>query len=290
MEDLSVENEDHASEGATSADKLKKFILEIERFLELIHGNEKIKIPNPIRKYLFGIGHFKDEIRQLLQQPVFDLDAISTSVREMGTRANKLLKVTELNVDDVVPRDHIHRLHGLIKEFERSFLGPVSASALSSEHHLTSRVDFSKLAAGLEILSTQLLAVQNESKRSRKYILESQKQAEDVSSRLANFDERLVETLNMSSARVETVLLDLEEKQREVNELVGAVTGSAMAGSYSTSAESERKLAEGMRNGSVLLMLIISCLVGYSLLETTQPHFDWQIALFRLLFSLELSV
>lgn len=290
MEVLRVDNDDHSALGAVSdGEEVLKWVLEIEDILDVIHGTER-KIPNPIRKYLFGIGHFKDEVRRILQRPNLEHDAISVSVREMGIRANKLLKSAELEGDEPVPRTQIQQLHGVIKKFERKFLTSMPPSSLPSQQQFANHVDISKLSAGLEILSTQLVAVQNESKRSRKYILESQKHAEEVSGRLASFDEKLVETLNASSARVDVVLLDLKEKQREVNEMVGAVTGSAMAGSYSSSAESERRLAERMRNGSVLLMLFISCLVGYSLLETTQPHFDWQIALFRLLFSLALSV
>jgi hypothetical protein len=290
MEDLVIENEYNSPDGIAGNGETMKWILEIERLLALVHEKEQVKLPNSIRKYLFGIRHFKDELHHILLEPIPNPDEISAAIREMGIRANKLLKNTNTDDSDLVPVDHIKQLHRAIKNYEHSFFTSASPSTLSPEEMVASRVDLSKLSAGLEILNTQLAAVQHESKRSRKYILESQKHAEEVSGRLAGFDERLVETLSASSSRVEAVLLDLEEKQREVNEMVGAVTASAMAGSYSNSADSERKLAEGMRNGSVFLMLTISCLVGYSLLETTQPHFDWQIALFRLLFSLALSV
>lgn len=284
------ESADYIPVQTVTEDEISRWILEIEDLLADIHNNVPIKLPNSIRKYLFGIGHFKEELHRILQEHVSDPDAIAETIREMGLRANKLLKNSDLHSDDLPSRDQIKQLHRVIKRFERNFSTSLPTISALSPDLVAGQIDISKLAAGLEILSTQLFAVQSESKRSRKYVMESQKQAEETSSRLASFDEKLDQALSTSSARVEVVLLDLEEKQREVNEMVGAITGSAMAGDYGASAEAERKLAEGMRNGSVFLMLIISCLVGYSLLETTQPHFDWQIALFRLLFSLALSV
>jgi hypothetical protein len=82
----------------------------------------------------------------------------------------------------------------------------------------------------------------------------------------------------------------LKEKEEEVDKLVGIVSGKSLAGSYSESARAELMLANSMRNGSVFLMLTISMLVGYSLIETASPHFDWQTAVFRLIFSIALSV
>lgn len=83
---------------------------------------------------------------------------------------------------------------------------------------------------------------------------------------------------------------NIKSKEAEVNNLVGIVSGTSIAGSYSESARAELELANSMRNGSVFLMLTVSMLVGYSLLETSSPHFDWQTAIFRLIFSVALSI
>lgn len=269
---------------------LLQLIRDVEELVHVIHDSVENKLPNSIRKPLFGISHFKMLLANEMARAIPDDNAIVLAISEMIIRANNLRISVEGFPDDLSPRDSLFKLSFIIKRFAQNSTLVEYAGHSRAEQRTDRENQISKLSAGIEILSTQLAALQSESNRSRKYILESQQLAEDTSSRLSNFDELLSETFVSSSARVDQVLAGLADKQREVNELVGAVAGSAMAGSYSVSAESERRLADWMRAGSVLLMLIISCLVGYSLLDTSQPNFDWQIALFRLLFSLALSV
>ncbi|NRT55387.1 hypothetical protein [Sphaerotilus uruguayifluvii] len=90
--------------------------------------------------------------------------------------------------------------------------------------------------------------------------------------------------------RTEEIIKNLHEKQKEINELVGVISGTAIAGSYEKSAAEEKDLAEITRRISVILMLIIVVIIGYSILETRSPEFDWKVSLTRVILSLTISI
>lgn len=97
-------------------------------------------------------------------------------------------------------------------------------------------------------------------------------------------------TLEECTGKADAILVELLAKQKEINDLVGLLAGETISGSYAKSASVEKKSADVMRNSSVALMLTIVLIIGYSLFETAKPHFEWETALARLLFSLTLSI
>jgi ElaB/YqjD/DUF883 family membrane-anchored ribosome-binding protein len=127
----------------------------------------------------------------------------------------------------------------------------------------------------------------------------------DLTSRI---DQKLVETSTLLEERMGNLKSSAEEKLKEINELylsteqelkqkkqqvdelVGIITGNVMAGDYAESASAEKSMANWLRYGSLACMLAIACVVGYSLYETTTAAFKWENALFRLVFSILLSV
>jgi hypothetical protein len=94
---------------------------------------------------------------------------------------------------------------------------------------------------------------------------------EDMKSRL-----KAVDTLYLSAKE------DLDKKQKGVDDLLGTISASVIAGDYDSSATSEKKMAD--------CMVIIALAVGFSLYETTTDAFKWENSLFRLVFTILLSV
>lgn len=166
---------------------------------------------------------------------------------------------------------------------------------LKDEHPIASRQH--KGLESLKSFDESMRNIESRIKRSENLTKISDERLEkiskDIKSKvdevLATYKRTEVELLGRLQS-VDKTIENIREKEEEVNTLVGIVSGTSIAGSYSESAAAELSLANSMRNGSVFLMLAISMLVGYSLLETSSPHFDWQTSIFRLIFSVALSV
>ncbi|WP_414157278.1 hypothetical protein [Pseudomonas sp. BNK-15] len=79
-------------------------------------------------------------------------------------------------------------------------------------------------------------------------------------------------------------------KEKELNQLIGRVTGTAMSNEYDRSARSEMVRADWLRYAALFCMLAMVVIVGFSAYETLNGVFDWSKALARFSFVLVLSV
>ncbi|WP_321323041.1 hypothetical protein [Thiomicrorhabdus sp.] len=101
----------------------------------------------------------------------------------------------------------------------------------------------------------------------------------DVKTELEKISDLYVEKLEL-----------LKSKENQINEILGHVSGRAIAGDYEKSAESEMGMADWLRYSSLGIMVLIVIVVGYSFWETTTTNFEWQNSLFRMILALMLSV
>lgn len=115
--------------------------------------------------------------------------------------------------------------------------------------------------------------------------------------RLAKLDDKLrdiagsaVAELNKFRTSYENTLKEIEEKNKEIDKILGHVSGRSIAGDFESNADSEKNTANLLRSGSIFCMLIIVVMVGFSLWETTTANFDLQNAIFRIVFAFSLSV
>ena len=83
---------------------------------------------------------------------------------------------------------------------------------------------------------------------------------------------------------------DIENKNKQLDELLEAASGNVIAGDFSSSALQERKLADILRYCSIVCMLLIVVVVGYTFWETTVNEFQWQSSLFRVVLATFLSI
>ncbi|MEJ7138605.1 hypothetical protein, partial [Amphibiibacter pelophylacis] len=118
---------------------------------------------------------------------------------------------------------------------------------------------------------------------------QSHSRLQTIEDRLSNLDASAKAQIEKVESAYQTALLDLQAKQKEIDELLGKVSGRAIAGDYEKSAKDERTMADWLRYGSLACMLLIATILGYTFWETTATTFSWERSAFRVLVAVFLS-
>jgi hypothetical protein len=147
--------------------------------------------------------------------------------------------------------------------------------------------DTQLLQKNIESLEGQL---QDSEDRHEKRQITLSKRLEDMESSLESIEEDMKSRLKAVDTLYSSAKEDLDRKQKGVDDLLGTISASIIAGDYDSSATSEKKMADWLRVGSLGCMAIIALAVGFSLYETTTDAFKWENSLFRLVFTILLSV
>jgi FtsZ-binding cell division protein ZapB len=82
-------------------------------------------------------------------------------------------------------------------------------------------------------------------------------------------------------------LEEIKEKKTQIDDILGVVSGRAIAGDYEKSAAEEKKMADSLRFWSLVCMVVIAGCLIYTLLGHST---DWQQSLFRVTLTFLLSV
>lgn len=85
-------------------------------------------------------------------------------------------------------------------------------------------------------------------------------------------------------------LEEIQDKQNQINDILGHVSGRAIAGDYEKSAKDERRSANMLRYSSLVIMLVIVFIVAATFYQTTSESFEWESALVRIILAVILSV
>lgn len=126
--------------------------------------------------------------------------------------------------------------------------------------------------------------------RIKKLLNENDTQIGDLSSRIHKINSDATIELDKITALHKETLVELESKKEQINEILGHVSGRAVAGDFETSASEEKVMANWLRYASLGCMTVIVIVVGYSFWETTTSAFQWQNSVFRMLLAVMLSV
>ncbi len=117
------------------------------------------------------------------------------------------------------------------------------------------------------------------------------------SAKISELEDSLHSLESLAQKKIDEVDLLYVEAQKELNKkiesvdvLLGTVSASVIAGNYDTTAKAEKKMADSLRNLSLGCMTVIALVVGYSLYETTTYSFKWENSLFRMVFTILLSI
>lgn len=243
-------------------------------------------VPNSLRRYLFSLqAHIK-----LLRQGIVQEDRILVDQELLAIR----MRATQLQTA-LMKGNHkksaVAAFFGVLK-VANSENGSIASpnSELGGDAAIKWQSIAAKQESILRSLQQELSQLETKQAQIRKRAQEVEKLAQVGSDAAHALGEEVAKAKEEANTSVSEILDELRLKQSEVNNLVGLISGTAVAGSYASSGATEKRWADATRNGSVFLMLAAVLLIGYSLLETTTAHFEWQLGIFRLVFSLALSV
>ena len=85
-------------------------------------------------------------------------------------------------------------------------------------------------------------------------------------------------------------LIEVDEKRTQINDILGHVSGRAIAGDFEKSAAEEQRNANLLRRLSLGCMFSIVAIVAVTFYETTSDAFLWENALVRIILAVILSV
>ncbi|QOY92851.1 hypothetical protein IM543_14715 [Massilia sp. UMI-21] len=244
--------------------------------------------PKNIQGRLRSVEHYLEIVQTEHSKPDTIESDLLRHILTVIDRAHKLYELAQLtsnNTQIQVATQDLYEVANDITEWLDTSRPKNNEPVLS-----TISTETQKLSAGLDIMRSQFLGIQKDANKTRQLVEETKRQASETSALISSYEDQLNASLTEASQSTRQIVEELLEKQKDVDNLVGLVSGKAIAGSYSKSAEQERTMANSMRNASVGLMLLIVGIIAYSLFEMAKPDFKWQTSILRFFFSLALSV
>lgn len=132
---------------------------------------------------------------------------------------------------------------------------------------------------------------QTEAERAKEFAATVTKLSEQVTAQTAKFKQQFDEDANQRKEKGDQHLEFLKEREKQVNEIFGAIGSASFAGQFKKTADEQEKTADRYRAIALVLMI---CMVGvaavtfYQTLQQEAP--DWKLFAFRLTTSLVLLI
>lgn len=127
-------------------------------------------------------------------------------------------------------------------------------------------------------------------KRIKKLLTESESNANNLNIRIEKIERDVKVEIEKITSLYKESLAEIEAKKQQIDDILGHVSGRAVAGDFETSSAEEKKMANWLRYSSLACMAVIVGVVGYSFWETTTAEFQWQNSVFRIVLAIILSV
>jgi hypothetical protein len=156
-----------------------------------------------------------------------------------------------------------------------------------NENFKASPVSFSRLQSELKELKLDFTESDN---RQKNILSENESRVSILSEGLKSLEAEVSETLQRTEKLFDDSILKFNEKEKQIDEILSHATGETIAGDFAVSAVDERTMANNLRYASILCMVLIVIVVGYSFWETTTASFKWESSVFRIVLAILLSV
>lgn len=127
--------------------------------------------------------------------------------------------------------------------------------------------DFRSVRKQLEQISSSHLIFDE---RIKKLLAEGEQRALKLEEKLKNIEADYKSKLNSLSGFYDESLKSIEEKNTQLNEVLGEVSSRVIAQDFEKSAEKEMKSANRLRYASIFCMFLIVAVVGYAFWESTK--------------------
>lgn len=165
-----------------------------------------------------------------------------------------------------------------------------NAMALSNRVVYTDHETFENANDKKHSFSAMLDFQEGDELRVNKQLEESEARAYLLAQSIATLEVRTQDEIKKILTGYEKAAEEIEQKNNEINNILGQLSGRAIAGDYENSAASERRIANYLRMGSLFFMGVIACALIYTFIETTNTEFNWQKSIFRISLTFLLSV
>ena len=174
----------------------------------------------------------------------------------------------------------------------RSFIenSPILTAPLTGED----RSEIINSMQNYQFLKKQMKGMQNDFEdhqdKVEKLLIESKNKAVSLDKDFDLLESIYNEKISKISKRYEKALQDINDKNDQLDILLGNAASRVIVSEYADSARQERISAEWLRAGSLVCMTIIIGIAGYSFYESIHQSFDLSNALLRLALVFLLSV
>ncbi|MFZ2853069.1 MAG: hypothetical protein WAZ34_03030 [Rhodocyclaceae bacterium] len=217
-----------------------------------------------------------------------DFDRVSISANHVGIYALRISQLITENLDDL----DIVRIRDSITTATNELTASIAKRKVvytpgANESTELPNDDASK---NIRVLKRHNNELAIESKEQKRAIAANAIKLDELEGRLDTIISQVKEKLDQTNALYDSALVELNKKEIEIAELIGVASGNIISGSYEKSAIIEKKMADYLRYGSLFCMLAIVSVVGVSFFETTADSFILESSIFRLIFTISLSI
>ncbi|MFP1678235.1 hypothetical protein ACLD02_06020 [Alloalcanivorax sp. C16-2] len=126
--------------------------------------------------------------------------------------------------------------------------------------------------------------------RIKKLLNESESNAVKLSGQIEKLEREVKSEIEKITSFYKEAKDEIDSKKQQIDDVLGHVSGRAIAGDFETSSADEKKMADWLRCASLGCMAVIVAVVCYSFWETTTEDFQWQSSVFRMVLAVMLSV
>ena len=167
---------------------------------------------------------------------------------------------------------------------------PILTAPLTDKHRLAISNDMNNYQS-LKRQQEEIIESQKDyDKRIKKILNENEQKATLLEEKIKTIESDYRKKLKVVAELYESELSNIEEKNTQINKLLGDAAGRVIVSDYAVSAEQEKTAADWLRVGSLICMILIVTIAGYSFLESITQSFNLSNALLRLALVFLLSV
>ena len=184
--------------------------------------------------------------------------------------------------------DALDELRNKIEQASQSIISIREYSTMTGlDRALSEDEIYRKLKESYKSLDSKISDLSEKSNEIASFNIEAVK---DLSKEITNLEERIKKKLSIADDIYDEESKKMDSRNKELDKAMGQIVGRVIADDYQESANQEMLAADNLRKASLGVMLIITATVLFSLYETTQPEFQWDNSLFRMIFIFLLSV
>lgn len=269
LADLSKQTVDKVVQGLSGkqvpvkfTENISNFNKRLEAFLEAIKNNsDLIKVEKSAQQITIYINAIFNSIKNL--EISEETHAARAKLPELATKLNNSINGRLVTLDNEELASQNSKLS------ERESLSPKDLRNSISNIEQQLKTSEERQERRLEVVTKKLI---------------------EAESSLENLEMEYSAKLEKIDGLYDTTISSLKDKQKSVDSLLGTISASVIAGDYDENAAKEKKSADNLRVASLVCMFVIALVLGYSIYETNLESFSWEKAIFRLTFTLLLSV